>query len=708
MMSIIIHQKNKIMITLYKKHIVVNYVLMLIFVFFLGSALILIINISLSSSLNSLEKQRQNQEVKNLICQDIIMNIEGLESSFFKIFSMTSENMIEDEFNRYESCLNNIDADLKLLKNGGIYNQQITLNIGNINNYNREVSFAVTHKETIPFAFIEIAPKLILAKDIAIKFKKLINKRNVLIRDTVASPDIRKPILIHAKSAPPLYQRMRENANAIFYESQIEFDEINILVKQTKTKYRIAETIIISIGVALFILISVIIIRNILKILNKEKEAQDKIAAEEKKLSTIMNSVQASIVLIDEKTHTFIDANPKAVEMFGVSKENIIGKKCYHFICPVDGGICAITDLKQEIHNAKREISCSDGSKKEILKSATKVDIAGKSIIVETFIDYTDAKQAEEKIKQKSLELEKQFAKSERQRKAGAVILGDLNKATKKLKTEILERKSAEKLLQQSDEKLRALNADLIGKVKEEVAKSREKDRVMIVQSKQAAMGEMISNIAHQWRQPLNEIGLYVQNLQSSYEYNELTAEYLYNAVEKTMNKLEYMSQTIDDFRGFFKSDKIKDRFMLSQSIHKTLLLISADLQNSFIEVITNLDDDIYYTSYPNEFSQAVLNIINNAKDVLVERKIEKPKVKINLIKQNEKIVLTIADNAGGIDNEIIDSIFEPYYTTKGDLTGTGLGLFISKTIIEKNMGGKLYAQNRMNGAEFIIELNAE
>ncbi len=692
------------MIAFFNKHIVVNYVVLLIAIVFLGSTLILILNISLSSSLNEIEKQRQNQEVKNLICQDIIMNIDKLENSFFKTITMTSVQMMDSEFKNYEVYLNNIAIDLKLLKEGGIYNQQILLNIEDINNYNREVPFIAKHKETIPFEFIEIAPKLVSAKDIAIKLIKLLNERNNLKPNTRAFANARKAILIHVKYAPPLFLRMHENANAIFYESQKEFDEINILIEQTKRIYYTAEILIISIIVALFIAISVIIIRNILKILIKQKNAQEKIAAEQKKLSTIMNSVQASIVLIDEETHTFIDINPKAAEMFGTSKENIIGKKCHHYICPVDGGICAITDLKQQIHNAERVISCHDGSEKDILKSATKVNIAGKSIIIETFVDITKAKQAEGEIKQQSLELENQFEKSEKQRKAGMVILTDLNKATKKLKKEILERMLAEKLLQQSEEKLITLNTKLKHRVEKEVAKSREKERVMLVQSKQAAMGEMISSIAHQWRQPLNEIGLYVQNLQNSYEYNELTDAYLNETVEKTMNKLEYMSHTIDDFRNFFRSDKIKEQFLLSQYILKTLSLTEAGFHNNFIELITNLQQDIYYTSYPNEFSQAILNILSNAKDVLVERKIENPQVIINLTMQDKKIILTISDNAGGINEEIIDSIFEPYYTTKGELTGTGLGLYISKTIIEKNMGGKLFAQNTTSGAEFIIE----
>ena len=266
-------------------------------------------------------------------------------------------------------------------------------------------------------------------------------------------------------------------------------------------------------------------------------------------------------------------------------------------------------------------------------------------------------------------------------------------------------RKKHEILLQESKEKLQQFNSQLLDLVEAEVEKSREKDRMMQIQSKQAAMGEMIGNIAHQWRQPLNEIGLYVQNLQDIYEFEELTAETLNEIVEKTMVKLEYMSQTIDDFRNFFRSDKEKTRFLLKDSINKTLSLTEASFKNKFVKIGLYLQEDIYITGYPNEFSQVVLNILNNAKDILVERKVENPQVTINLSGQGEKVILTIADNAGGIDENIIDKIFEPYFTTRGQITGTGLGLYISKTIIERNMAGRLSVKNIEGGAEFKIEL---
>ncbi|MCD4772455.1 MAG: PAS domain S-box protein [Bacteroidales bacterium] len=272
----------------------------------------------------------------------------------------------------------------------------------------------------------------------------------------------------------------------------------------------------------------------------------------------------------------------------------------------------------------------------------------------------------------------------------------------------ITERKENEILLQKSREKLQALNTKLIDTVKKEVAKSRKKDRLMIVQSKQAAMGEMIGNIAHQWRQPLNDIGLYIQNLQDIHEYDELTEENLNEIVNKTMNKLEYMSQTIDDFRNFFRSDKEKTKFSLSKCINKILLLTEASFKNNNIETILILNEGIFIYSYQNEFSQAVLNIINNARDVLIERKIKNPKVKINLSRKDKKIILTVSDNAGGISEDIIDKIYEPYFTTKEQLAGTGLGLYISKTIIERNMSGKLTVKNIKDGVEFRIELNNE
>ena len=270
---------------------------------------------------------------------------------------------------------------------------------------------------------------------------------------------------------------------------------------------------------------------------------------------------------------------------------------------------------------------------------------------------------------------------------------------------DISERKNTEIRLIENEKELQRLNTGLSELVQKEVEKSRKKDLLMMSQSKQASMGEMIGNIAHQWRQPLNDIGIYIQNLQDSYEYNELDEKQLNAVVDNTMKKLEYMSQTIDDFRNFFRSDKKQILFPLGLHIKKTLSLIQARLDNSHIFTVLNIQDNCHYEGYPNEFSQALLNILNNAHDVLLERNISSPQITINLSKEKNNYLICVNDNAGGINNNIMDNIFDPYFSTKEKTAGTGLGLYISKTIIEKNLGGKLSVSNTNEGAQFQIKL---
>jgi len=271
---------------------------------------------------------------------------------------------------------------------------------------------------------------------------------------------------------------------------------------------------------------------------------------------------------------------------------------------------------------------------------------------------------------------------------------------------DITQRKNIEDALIKSKEELQRLNKNLEDIVAEEVEKNREKDRMMIIQAKQAAMGDMIGNIAHQWRQPLNDIGLSIQDLQDSYEFNEFSEEALNSTVEHVMDRLQYMSRTIDDFRNFFRSDKEKVLFSLSHAIHHSFSLVRASYKNSFVNSVLSINKDVFYKGYLNEFSQAVLNILNNARDVLVERKVEKPLVKLSLETKENKIYIKIANNGGEISDEIIDKIFEPYFTTKEKVSGTGLGLYISKTIIERNMGGELSVHNTTDGVVFVIVLD--
>jgi signal transduction histidine kinase len=253
--------------------------------------------------------------------------------------------------------------------------------------------------------------------------------------------------------------------------------------------------------------------------------------------------------------------------------------------------------------------------------------------------------------------------------------------------------------------KLKNYNMVLEQSVLEQTRELRQKDQMLILQDRQAVMGEMINNIAHQWRQPLNMLGLTIQQLSLYHDLGEFTKEFLDNSVNRSMGLIQHMSQTIDDFRNYFRPDKEKVEFKVQEAITSTLSLIEENFKSQQIgvELVAKGDSVIY--GFRNEFAQVVLNILNNARDVLMEREIKDPRVTITLGSENGRAVVTISDNAGGIPEEIIGKIFDPYFTTKGPQTGTGVGLFMSKTIIEKNMGGSLTAQNSADGAEFRIEV---
>jgi signal transduction histidine kinase len=261
------------------------------------------------------------------------------------------------------------------------------------------------------------------------------------------------------------------------------------------------------------------------------------------------------------------------------------------------------------------------------------------------------------------------------------------------------------KELAQKTQQLEILNRSLDQRVKEESEKSRKNERLLIQQSRQAAMGEMIGNIAHQWRQPLNALGLILQNIYFTYQMDELNDEFMEKSIDKGKKLTTSMSKTIDDFRDFFKPNKLKEDFNISQTIKNTIELIEASYHNNNIILQTHLNEKIITEGYPNEFSQVILNILSNAKDALLEKKKEHKVVTISTFATENHAIITIEDNAGGIPEHIINRIFDPYFTTKEEGQGTGIGLYMSKTIIENNMRGKISVQNHKEGACFTIKL---
>ncbi len=232
------------------------------------------------------------------------------------------------------------------------------------------------------------------------------------------------------------------------------------------------------------------------------------------------------------------------------------------------------------------------------------------------------------------------------------------------------------------------------------------KEQLLFNQAKMVQMGEMIGNIAHQWRQPLSVILAASTSLQLRKQYDILSDKLLDESCDEITKHTKYLSDTIDNFRNFIKEKKEKKELVLQKRINIALDIASTVLKNNHIKLINSIDnDDILITMVAGELEQVIINILNNAKDILIEKQITNPWIEITLVKKDDHAIISIEDNAEGIPQNILPHIFNEYFTTKDEAQGTGLGLYMSFQIIIKSLNGKLYTKNTKNGAKFFIEL---
>ena len=249
-------------------------------------------------------------------------------------------------------------------------------------------------------------------------------------------------------------------------------------------------------------------------------------------------------------------------------------------------------------------------------------------------------------------------------------------------------------------------NVHLKAQMDKQLEKRLENEYLLMQQSKLATMGEMIGHIAHQWRQPLAQLGGIFMNLDASYAHKELNQEAMNKHIEKGNMLIKYMSQTIDDFRHFFEPNQAEEYFDVIRYVENAIHIIEASLTYYHIELEVICDDDIpQVKGYASEFSQVILNLLDNAKDVFIERDILVPKITIHISASKKKVMISIADNAGGIDAEFIDKIFGIYFSTKHKKGGSGLGLYMSKLILEKKGMGTIKVSNIEEGALFAIHI---
>ena len=241
---------------------------------------------------------------------------------------------------------------------------------------------------------------------------------------------------------------------------------------------------------------------------------------------------------------------------------------------------------------------------------------------------------------------------------------------------------------------------DLFEEQKKSLSEINKKDELLIHQSKMATMGEMIGVIAHQLKQPLNNMSLYCADVKDSFEYNEINEEFVKDFDKNTKEQISFMTQTINDFLNFFNPKKEKRTFSIKDSFNKTLQLLEKQIENNNIKLNISMGSETAY-GVSTELEQVFLNLITNAKEAFIEREIENREITVTTITKDSYSIIIVEDNAGGIKEENLEKIFDPYYTTKE--FGTGTGLYMVKLVVKSSFHGDLKIQNSASGAKFII-----
>ncbi|KJU87194.1 PAS/PAC sensor signal transduction histidine kinase [Candidatus Magnetobacterium bavaricum] len=384
-------------------------------------------------------------------------------------------------------------------------------------------------------------------------------------------------------------------------------------------------------------------------------------------LQVLMDNIPDSIYFKDSN-NKFIKVNKAKADHSGTTAEEMIGKTDFDFMSREQATKACLDDEQViqtgiPITNKVERVTHMDGT--EVYNSVTK-------------IPWYDAH---------------------------GVIIGTIG-----LSRDITELIRSKERLQEKSDQLKEINSDLERRVQREVEKRRIHEELMTQQTKLAAMGEMITMIAHQWRTPLNIMALLMQDLQDACDSDHVDKGRVIDAAGEAISQINFMANTINDFKDFCKPSKSKGLFDVKVAVEAVCAITSALLRHNSVEIRVNCtrSDRVMVYGYQNEFKQVILNIITNAVDSINDKRTAtnvKGLIEIDIDRDDEKVTLVIKDNGKGIEPEIIDRIFDHYFTTKKDNVGSGIGLYMSKIIIENSMGGNIYTTSKDGKTAFVIEL---
>ncbi|WP_419774511.1 sensor histidine kinase [Halarcobacter sp.] len=647
-----------------------NLILLLI-VFVFGLIFLISLHLFFLNLIENLDKKTENLKAKMEIGELIVNDLHKIRSDFYELATSTTNVRGMKLINqRIENKVEEIEDSLNILENGGRLERTIRLNIVGHNDTKKIITYK-KDDNNISLEVIDLSPKIIQFEEMLQTLNELLKKQFSLKRENNLEGFLKqnKTIKRFYKSTPAFFVRVTENANRLLYEGTIELKKLQDEIKKQKKQYTQLELLLI-----LMIILTVLILGFLIAIqINKNTK---NLQIQERSTRGILDA-QKNIVVVSNGEY-MIDANQALVDFFdGYNSFNDFKKE---HICICDFFI----DIKDDEYIVDKDY---DGR-----------------MWFEYILDNPNKLHKVAMYKQKSLNYFTITATKKILDSQNFIVIVALNNITTEIQTQKKLKAlndNLENIVNDKTKELQDLNETLELRIKEEVEKNREKDKTLIQQGRFAALGEMIGNIAHQWRQPLSAISSTVSSMQLQRQLAIASDKDIDSSYESIMKYVQFLNQTIEDFRSFFRKDKEQIKFNIIEILNNSLSITSAVYKDN--EIILTLDikeEQLISKGFPNELSQVFLNILNNAKDVLKEKKFEKRHVYIKAYSTKINNVIEIFDSAGGIPAHAKDKVFDPYFTTKHKSQGTGIGLYMSKDIIEKHMNGSLTAIN----SDFFIE----
>ncbi len=671
---------------------------LLLLVGIFGILLLIAVNLTFTNLLNKLDTQTNNLEAKIQIGEYIVNDLNKIRSNFYELATTASNTFAKNIVQkRIDAHLMEIEKAITILKNGGTLKRVIHLNLVEQAQTIKYITYKKKNKSELSLEAIDLEPKLLELKKMNLSILELLEKRDNAIQEQDKENffKLAKQVKRFYKTTPSFFIRIIENTSRLLYEGELELQILQKKVTNQKDSYLYLELIIIFVIILLMIIFGLIIAKQINKnnkdllYFNKQLNLKIKELESQEASTRAILDAQPNIVVVSNGEE-MIDANLALVDFFEGYDSFEDFKEKHACICDYFEEVSEDYIVDKEYPEGlwfEHILAHEDKVHKVVMHSGDEVHYF-------------------------TIQASKKFINEDT-----FIIIIALNDITKELliHEELKElNNNLENIVQEKTKKLRDLNENLEQKIIMELEISRKKDQKMIQQSRFAAMGEMIGNIAHQWRQPLSAISSTSSSMTLQMDLKIAKENEVKEAFASIIKYVDFLDHTIEDFRAFFKKDKKSVNFNIINIIENACNITKALYKDNNITISSKYESKSLITKgYPNELAQVLVNILNNAKDALNENKIYDKQVYITAYVKDDITVIEIHDNAGGIPDNILTKIFDPYFTTKHQSQGTGIGLYMSKDIIEKNMHGSLSVKNMAfelekkthYGAAFKIEL---